>query len=335
MPLSVEPAGSRSALPHPPAREAAPGGRVRVAVCIATFNRPVMLRALLVSLGAQQLRKRDAEVMVVVVDNDAAATARPVVESCRAALPFALHYLVEPERNISLARNRGVALALGEGADFAAFIDDDEVAHPGWLDELLAAQARYDADAVSGAVLPSFAPGAPAWVVNGGFFGMPRHRSGTELAVANTNNVLVAARLLRQFERPFHPGFGVTGGGDSHFFLRCRRAGARLVYADEAVVEEAIPPSRARTRWILRRAFRTGNCSVFCELALPPQQRRLARRVTRALGRMAVATLFLPLSPLSGRRGVMTALWSVCYGVGSLAALGGYRYVEYRSVHGE
>jgi hypothetical protein len=43
----------------------------------------------------------------------------------------------------------------------------------------------------------------------------------------------------------------------------------------------------------------------------------------------------LPGTLLRGRRGAVRALWSVCFGLGCWAALTGYRYVEYRQVHGE
>jgi succinoglycan biosynthesis protein ExoM len=319
-------------LAHPVPRSVAPA---RVGVCVATYRRPGMLRALLLSLGALEFRKHPAEVFVVVVDNDAAQSARETVEGVRTELPLPLHYAVEAERNISGARNRGVQVALERGAEFVAFIDDDETATPAWLDELLDGVFRHGADAVGGAVHPVYDPEVPAWVVRGRFFDGPRFRTGTPRPYVATNNSLVSARLLRRTPRRFDPAFGRSGSGDSEFFMRVQRQGARLVWVDEAVVRERIPASRGRAGWVLRRAFRMGNGAVFCERALPPAIRRLSPRLIKAAIRTAGALLLVLPSLVLGRRGAVRALWSVAYGAGCFSALLGYRYIEYRSVHGD
>jgi hypothetical protein len=157
-----------------------------------------MLRRLLESLGGLRFGPgAEPRVMVVVVDNDAERSAEPVVEAVRGAVRWPLAYLVEPERNISLARNRGTRAALEAGADWVAFVDDDEVAHPTWLAELLAAQREFGADAVSGPAVPTYPDGVPGWVVKGRFFEQPRPATGAPVEYPNMFNVLVSARLLR------------------------------------------------------------------------------------------------------------------------------------------
>lgn len=316
--------------PRTPAAVAAPA--VHVAVCIATFRRPALLRGLLESLGAMAFRARAPRVTLLVVDNDAAGSARAEVDAARPALPLETEYLVEPERNIALARNRGVARALELGADFVAFVDDDEVVRADWLERLLEAQARWGADAVCGNVVPRFSAQAPAWAPRTGLFAQRLPPAGTPLPVASTNNVLVSPRLLRGPGRPFDPAFGVTGSSDSLFFLAAARRGARVVSAPEAVVEEHIPPARSSVGWVTRRAFRVGNAAVYCERALPRHERRLAQRIARASLRMAASAAALPVAALAGRAGLLRAFHGVCYGAGCLAAVAGYRYAEYREV---
>jgi succinoglycan biosynthesis protein ExoM len=95
-----------------------------VSVCIATYRRAERLAAVLDDLT--RLTRLPDE--VVVVDNDAAASARPVVEHrLREGAPFPIRYAVQPVKNISLTRNKTVELA---GGDWLAFIDDDERAPP-------------------------------------------------------------------------------------------------------------------------------------------------------------------------------------------------------------
>lgn len=318
--------------------EAVPAGGlrpVRVAVCVATLQRPQLLGALLESLGTLEFRKQaPVDLFIVVVDNDGNQTAREVVEAARDRLPFPVVYTVEPTRGIPHARNCGVGVALREGAEFVAFIDDDEVASPTWLDELLDVQRRSGADVVSGPSLPRFAPGVEQWVIEGGFFTYPRYGTGEDIPIAATNNVLVSAHLFRDRPEPFDPTFGLSGMDDSHFFMRVKQEGARLVWADEALVEEFIPASRARARWIVKRAFRIGNGYVFCVRTLHPPHRWVIPRVAGALARIGYGALILPVAAVRGRAPLVGALRTISNGLGSLVALAGKRYQEYTVIHG-
>ena len=116
-----------------------------VSVCIATYQRPTGLRNLLDSIEAQQL-PADVDVELVVVDNDP-PTAAQVVSDYAAKSRFAVQYLSQPEPNISLTRNAGVAAANG---DLAWFVDDDEVAEPTCLARLVSTLQNFDADVVFG-----------------------------------------------------------------------------------------------------------------------------------------------------------------------------------------
>ncbi|MBW3654652.1 MAG: glycosyltransferase, partial [Gemmatimonadetes bacterium] len=300
-----------------------------VAIAIATYRRPAMLAGLLESLSRAAPVRVQARAWAVVVDNDGEGSAREVVDAWRARMPFDLAYDVEPERNISLARNRAVRHALANGADFVAFVDDDEAVSPQWLDELLLAQGRTGADVVAGPVHPRHPPSTPGWMVTGGFFHRPSPPDGQALVTASTSNVLVSAALLAG-PAPFAPAFGVSGGGDSLFFTGAYRRGARLVWAARAAATETVPPTRTRAAWILRRAFRMGNGAIWVERALEPPLRRVGERTAKGLVRLLFGVAILPVSLLRGRRGAVSALWHACYGAGCLAALAGYRYVEYR-----
>jgi succinoglycan biosynthesis protein ExoM len=306
----------------------------RVAVCIATYQRPALLRKLLQSLASLD-GSSTFDLTVIVVDNDAEESGRSTVEELCPSFSGALLYLVEPTRNISLARNAGVRLALLESPDFLAFIDDDEVASADWLEKLLTAQRRYGADVVAGAVLVRYPAGTPEWVRRGGFLEQPRHPSGAVLPYACTNNVLITRRLAEVGERPFDPAFGLSGGEDSHFFMRALRAGARVVWADEAVVEEYVPLSRATAGWILRRAFRIGNAGVWCERSLAAHPLWFAPRLAIASARVLHGLALLLPGAFRGRAGIVRALWKVSYGAGCLSAMVGVRYMEYQTVHRE
>ncbi len=142
--------------------------RVTLSVCIATYKRLDRLDALLADLERQELRPDE----IVIVDNDAAGSARAVVEArIRAGYSLRLLYEVQPERNISLTRNRTVALASG---DWLAFVDDDERAPANWLRRLMEAGGEFRSRCILAPVEPQVPDSAPSWIRRGRFYEWPR-----------------------------------------------------------------------------------------------------------------------------------------------------------------
>jgi succinoglycan biosynthesis protein ExoM len=299
-----------------------------VSVCIATYRRAERLAAVLDDL-TRQTRLPDE---VVVVDNDAAASARLVVEQrlCQSA-PFPIRYAVQPVKNISLTRNKTVELA---GGDWLAFIDDDERAPPPWLAQLVEAAARDAADGVLGPVDPIVPLSAPAWIRRGRFYDFPRMTTGAVIPPNRLRfgNVLVKGSWLRGAEEPFDPALGLTGGEDGDLLSRLVQRGARLVWCDEAIVREPVEPSRLSLRWLLRRALSGGQDFARHSLAGRYGSMSTAKRVRfflRALAQaMAAAGLALVVWPL-GRHHAARWLTTLSANVGKLSVFWGWRYREY------
>lgn len=230
---------------------------IAVDVCVATRRRPDLLRRLLTALGRQQtpawLRFR-----VIVVDNDAERSAGPAIEAARAA---GLDILddVEPERNISLARNRAWGLS-GPDTDFVASIDDDCIPPPEWLWTLVEAVDSLQADVVLGPVHRILPMDAPAHIRDSGVFEDYNPPTGaTEWLVFSTANALVRRSVAMAQTGPFRPDLGLTGGEDTDFFQRLALAGAAIVWCREAGVEETVAADRLRIGWIAPRSFRAGS----------------------------------------------------------------------------
>jgi succinoglycan biosynthesis protein ExoM len=299
----------------------------RVGICITTYKRRDLLRQLLTGVAALTFyRVPQPEITAVVVDND---TSRSAEETCSAAdLPWRLHYVVEHRRGIAQARNRAIREA-GD-VDFIAFIDDDEIPTPAWLDQLLWTQNRFDADVVCGPVLPSFAADVPDWVKAGGFFDRQIHDSGSSPDVCRSGNVLIHRKVFDGVEA-FDERFGLTGGEDTQFFLRVRRAGYTIVSSAEAIVHETVSVSRANLKAVLRRGYQSGNSWVLSESSL---DRRLGTRVVRAAkacGWIAVGSASACISPLFGMPAFAKSLQNIWLGAGMLAALVGRSYQAYQS----
>ncbi len=298
---------------------------------LLTFRRPDDLAVVLPLLldQAASLEHPDLAVDVLVVDNDAGGSGRPVVEALGSAR---VRYAVEPTPGIAAARNR----VLDEAAHsrFLVFIDDDERPHPGWLQALVETQQRGAAVAVAGAVVSDFAHEPEPWIDAGDFFRRRRLPTGTRIAVAATNNLLLDMRAVQAAGLRFDAAFGLTGGSDTLFTRRLGATGPML-WCDEAVVTDHVPASRLTRRWVLQRAFRSGNSASRVDLVmasgaagrLSARVRGLGRGTPRLGGGLARWALgHLLRSPQHRARGLRTA----ARGAGMIGGAAGIVYSEYR-----
>ena len=210
---------------------------ILVSLCAATFRRPDGLDRLVRSLARVQLSKSQVALELHVVDNDPDGSAETVCSDLHPEVPFPINYHIEPRRGIPYARNRSVAMIAPE-ADFAVFVDDDETVEPDWLEQLLRVQREYDADVVSGPVLPRFLSTPSPWIVKGRFFEHDRHQTGDRVDRAYTNNTLVRVEVLRRMAPQFDERMVLSGGSDKQFFRRVHEAGYRMVWANDAIVYE-------------------------------------------------------------------------------------------------
>lgn len=226
-----------------------------ISVCVATCERPAGIAALLGSLEAQDAATPPFE--IIVVDNDAAGSAREVTAAAASAgLP--LSYVMEPVRNIARARNRALAMAT---APLVAFIDDDETAARDWLRQLHRGLIAHGADGAFGKVEPLFASEPPGWLRAGGFFIDPPVDCGALLpwSRTRTSNALVSRSAFSGGAGGFDEAFGLTGGEDCALFHAMIAVGRRLVAVPDAVVFEHLPRERLRLAWLIARNFRDGS----------------------------------------------------------------------------
>ncbi len=298
-----------------------------ISVCIATYRRSDRLEALLQDLGRQVLLPSE----VIVVDNDAAGSARAVVERCRQSQQaFPIHYDIQPEKNIALTRNRTVALATGE---WLAFVDDDERAPDFWLSRLAAAADQYGADGVLGPVDPVVPESAPDWIRRGRFYDFPRMKTG---AVVPPNrlrfgNLILRAAKVKSMDVIFDPAYGLTGGEDGDLLSRMALRGSRLIWCDEATVHEPIEQSRLSLKWLLRRSLRGGQDFARHSLSgrygprIAGRFRLFVRALLQTLAASIMAVIVLPL----GRHHSAHWLTRASANVGKLSIFLGWHYREY------
>jgi glycosyltransferase involved in cell wall biosynthesis len=216
-----------------------------------------MLDRLIASLQ-QQESSGLFSLSITVVDNDRQGSAQSLVASLKQKGPLPIYYLIEPEQNISLARNRALT---NTEADYFACIDDDEFADNQWLFNLYRTMVRYQADGVLGPVRPYYNNPPPAWLIKGKIQEREEFPTGTLLTdpkYCRTGNVIFSKKIVEGQRLLFNPKYGRTGGEDLDFFERMLDRGHRFVWCNEALVYEVTPPPRQRRSYYLRRALLRG-----------------------------------------------------------------------------
>lgn len=282
-------------------------------VCVATFRRPDMLRRLLASLAAMP-PVPGRPFGVILVDNAPEASARDVARQFAQSLP--LIYAHEPAPGVAHARNRALSLA---GAPFVAFVDDDEEVAPGWLAALVDTAEKFSADVVFGPVPSRLPEAAPAWLRASGLFERRRSATGSPRATGGAGNVLLRRSILARAGRGFDPAFS-GGGEDTEFFHHLHRLGARMVWCDEAVAVETVPPERARLAWLWRRNRLAGRIYARVYLLALPAPARAGELLRCALGLALCAPLTL-FALILGRHAAARQLMRLARCLGRLEVL--------------
>jgi len=242
-----------------------------ICICICTHSRYDLLGRLLEALEKVDTggELEGVNVEILFVDNSSCPKTKEKIQSIAPRFPISLRYVAEPERGISQARNRAVQEALASGADFIAFIDDDDLPTSNWLLELFSEQRRTDAHIVFGCWIMS--SDMPGWVKKSGIFktkkrgggGKEKQGSSKLPYMASTCNVLIGREVFERSnfrEFVFDPRLSYSGGEDKDFFIRALQNGANITTAPNSIVIRNHDSKRYSVAGLLRRGFKNG-CS--------------------------------------------------------------------------
>lgn len=317
----------------------------RVAVGVCTRNRPEMLKAVLGSLAA--VKTDGLECTFIVVENNDRSTVDSIIADFRLSMLSAkVISEVEPTLGIAPARNRVLEIALTEGADALAFIDDDEVADENWLLALVSAAEKRSLHLLGGPVrLAAIHEGATpselrVWRgIESRFAAVERKakrraESGREDGITIvTNNWLADLDFVRRSGVRFNTAMGFSSGSDSEFYRAMKAAGARTGWAPDAIVHEVWPRERLTVAYQYKRGRDQARSHYRVKFpSLTP--RAVAESVAVIAGRSAGAGLLLLKAPFDG--GVSLARAARAWGaaVGILGALSGKSSSHYRKTSG-
>lgn len=298
-------------------------------VGIITFHRNDGLLRLLRSLMQQSFQTiNHPKWKVVVVDNDHYGIAKNATENLQQSFPVPLIYDIEPTQGIASARNKVVSLT--QNSEFLAFIDDDEVAETDWLEQLLIVQSQFHADIVTGPILPEYEQTPPQWIKRGRFFERRRLETGSLLDYAATNNILIKTKWFQKVDGPFDTRLNLTGGSDKLFTTKAHKLGAKIVWADEAVVTEINPPERVKSSWLIKRYFRIGYTKSLVNKLTGNTISNSLRHFFSGVYRILLGLMLLiPYSLLKGYAGTIQSIRHIAHGWGEIFGLMGGRYEEY------
>jgi GT2 family glycosyltransferase len=231
--------------------------RVSVVICAFSNDRWEDTLAAVASVRAQQPKPLE---VILVVDHN------PELKARFAAVLDVTVVENREARGLSGGKNTGVALAHG---DVVAFLDDDAVAEPGWLEALARPFEDPDVLGVGGLTLPAWATQRPRWwpkefdwVVGCTFVGRD---PGVVRNVLGGNACF--RRALFDIAGGFPAHIGRTSAGkrplgceETEFCIRAsrRRPGGKFVFDRRAVIHHRVPLARQRFGYFRSRCYAEG-----------------------------------------------------------------------------
>jgi glycosyltransferase involved in cell wall biosynthesis len=235
---------------------------VNVSVVVCTYS-PDALDHFVDAANSVLAQTHDPVELVVVVDGDE-SLAELIRDRYGGHDDVVIHC---NDENLGLSRSRNVGAGIASG-DVVAFLDDDAVARPDWIERLVALYEGRDAVAAGGRMTarwvagkPSFLPDEFFWLVGVTHRGFP-----TEVCeVRNTfgSNISFRSDVFAELGG-FEADLGRAGeknlqGEEAELAARMRRRyGQGVWYDPDAVVEHKVFDYRTDPRWLLGRAFWQG-----------------------------------------------------------------------------
>jgi glycosyltransferase involved in cell wall biosynthesis len=191
---------------------------------------------------------------ILVVDNNCSDGTSETVLVIAKSFPVPLRLLVEKKQGVSNARNLGITESRGR---YLMFTDDDVRPRSNWIETTYATFKNQRCDGVAGRIDLEWNCSRPKWLTDDllGFLAALDY-GDEECQLANEDCTpfgpnMAFTREVFQTIGNFNPSLGRTGGSlaggeEPELFQRFVRAGLRMIYQPNSVVEHVVNPGHVR-----------------------------------------------------------------------------------------
>jgi glucosyl-dolichyl phosphate glucuronosyltransferase len=297
-------------------------------VCICTHDRPRYLRDCLQGLARQTVARDRFAVQIV----DSASSDPEVLADLAKTHHARLIRVDRP--GVSLARNAGAWAARSR---YIAYIDDDAIPAPNWVEAILAAIAKPGPPPalIGGQILPKWeAPLPPWWPASlRGVLSIIEHEGEGEYRTGSVPKGLepyAANMVVNVLALLAAGGFGSGVGRYGHSLLSdeevqlawtLQDAGHSVRYDSTIVVHHQIQARRLRPEWLLSRLYWQGASTVLTRRLLA-NHGSVWRELPR---RLAVLCVCAPTAVIPRRSTLLLAArWRLAYAAGFIRAAVGW-----------
>ncbi len=223
-----------------------------ITVVVCTYNRADSLRDALDSLIVMNTGNL-LSYEVLVVNNNSKDQTSKVVSIVAEQTRVPVREVIETQAGVVYARNLGVQEANGE---WIAFFDDDQLADPNWLVELIQAAQTYHCRCVGGAVTLKLPPGETrelspiCRMLLGESVGLSQPQAYTPRVTPGAGNLMIHKSVFDEiglFDEAYN-----KRGEDTDLFLRMYAANIQAWFTPKAIIQHVIPTDRLTSSYLLK-----------------------------------------------------------------------------------
>jgi glycosyltransferase involved in cell wall biosynthesis len=281
---------------------------MKLSVIICTWNRAVLLRETLNSLGKTEL-PQDIDWEILIVDNNSTDETSEVCQEFVGQNPSRYRYIIEKRQGKSFALNTGIENARGK---ILSFTDDDVTVDAVWLAETIRMFESTPCAGVSGKVVPVWNSPKPAWLTTDGPYRLLPAIVSFDLGERPCEMKTPALGANLSFKKEVFEKYGsfrtdlgpTTGseirGEDNELCWRLMRAGERLIYAPKAIVFHPVDMRRIDKRYF--QAWYSGMGQSRPRIERPPEAAVRYFGLPRYMFRWYVRDLVLWVTSLTPKR---------------------------------
>ncbi len=272
---------------------------VLVSVVVCTYNRAQLLHNCLGSLNKQSIDKKHYE--VIVVDNNSTDDTQNVVKKTIRHHPN-IRLVTERNQGLSVARNRGWKEARGR---YVAYIDDDALAEPNWIEQIVCFITNYPKVTVFGGPYSRFSiVPFPDWLPENYY----TLNLGNKIKALNLrsewlsgSNMIFGKSVFEKYGG-FKKDFGMTGkkilyGEETELFVRLKKYGEPVYYVPKIRVRHIVSKHKLKLLWSLQNDFwHSFSYSVLIKSKL---------NLLKGFLSLMISVLLIPVCLLDFKKGIM------------------------------